>query len=120
MNNAQQLWNIKRLLYRLLNRKPGTRSAKHNQSEERKAYQRHQSGKGALQQPTKTNDEVDGQHMLRNDPSMQTASALITGRQYSSEDYEEIIRDLKRLNAKQASEVNQSYFNKLCISIKLF
>ena len=44
--------------------------------------------------------------LVQGEPIIQSkTSALITGKKYSSEDYEEIIRDLKRLNAKQASEV---------------
>ena len=90
------------------NRKFDTRSAGCNQLEQRKGYHRHQSGHAATQQPFSRGEEsmLEGVHVAQSDPTMQTtASALITGKQYSSKDYEEIIRDLKRLNAKQASEV---------------
>jgi len=89
------------------NEKPITKSAKYSKPEQRKNPPRHQSGNVPTQQPR--NDERlvrQDMRLLQGEPIIQSkAAALITGKKYSSEDYEEIIRDLKRLNAKQASEL---------------
>lgn len=106
------------------NRKLHTRSARYNKLEQRKVYQCQFSGDAATsahQPPRSGDEEVEKDtHVVQKDKETDritkqtSSSALITGKQYSSEDYEGIIRDLKRLNAKQASEVHEdfSFLNK--------
>ena len=92
----------------LSHRKPGTRSAKNNQSEQRKGFERNQSNVSVAQQPSYTEENSDGKysHIMQTDQLItSTSSELMTGKKYSPEDYEEIIKDLKELNAKQATEV---------------
>ena len=60
------------------------------------------------QQPSYTEESSDGKysHIMQGDQLIaSTSSELMTGKKYSPEDYEEIIKDLKELNAKQATEV---------------
>lgn len=93
----------------LNHRKPNTRSAKYNIIDQKKGYLRNRTDNGIEQQASNSQEISDVQHashMAQVDPSGQaTTSSTIAGKQYSPKDYEEIIKDLKKLNAKQATEV---------------
>ena len=92
-------------------------SAKYRQTDQPKHQSRNQSCKSSLYSSAKyhevesiQNETKDAQHPsyeINSETQRGSSSAtLITGQKYASEDYEEIIRDLKKLNAKQASEVS--------------
>ena len=92
-------------------------SAKYRPADQSKHQSRNQSCKSSSYSSAKhdelesiQNETKDAQHLSygTNSETLRGSSSatLITGQKYASEDYEEIIRDLKKLNAKQASEVS--------------
>ena len=92
-------------------------SAKYRQADHTKQQSRNQSCKSSSYSSAKhqeveiLQDEPDNAQHPNYGMNSETlrginSATLITGQKYASEDYEEIIRDLKKLNAKQASEVS--------------
>ena len=103
------------ILYSFSSTRSGFHSAKHSQKEQRSQHQTVNKNNSPYL-PSKSIEVVEQKEslfskpaasLLRNETSHDTNTpALITGKDYTPDDYEEIIRNLKRLNAKQASEVN--------------
>ncbi|XP_065054638.1 coiled-coil domain-containing protein 74A-like isoform X2 [Rhopilema esculentum] len=93
----------------------GLYSAKHSQKEQKIQHQTINKNNSPYL-PSKSIEVVEQKEslfskpaasVLQNETSHDTNTpALITGKDYTPEDYEEIIRNLKRLNAKQASELS--------------